>query len=194
MSNKKQRSSRTARPGAKKATKLASQGKVKTGTAAKRKGKPRPEETPAIEPEMALPSFMIEWERAYKQFHEEIDKAIERAYKCNPSCQGFEKCQWRMHLFHVLDLEQAIRDVTRVVKKFHRGSRQRGKKPTELVRKAIQIKSENKGRTCRQILADEHPHWNELKPKEQEAEVIKLRDNLRQARKRTKARLKGKGE
>lgn len=137
------------------------------------------------------PSVVIEMERAYKKFHAAIDDAMRRAYKCHPSCQGFERCQWRERFFHVLDLDQAIKNVTQVVKKFCSVSRQRGKRQTEIVRKALQITSENKGRTIRQILKAEHPDWDKSKLDE---EVPKLRASSRQARLRDKARSKKKGE
>jgi hypothetical protein len=166
--------------------------KPKRGGAGKKRAKAG--KTPELESEKSPLSFIIEWERAHKLFHEEIDDAMERAYKCHPGCRGFGRCEWSMRALHVLDLKQFIGDVTRVIKKFCRGNQQRGKKQTELVRKAIQIKSKNKGRTCGQILADEHPDWDEWELEIQRAEIKRLRANLRKARQRTKARdLKKRG-
>jgi hypothetical protein len=164
----------------------------KSKKTAKPNGAKKKQETQAS---TAPPSFMVEWERTGKQFHEEIDDAMGQAYKCHPGCQGFGRCRWSMRVLHVLDLKQAIKNVTQVVRRFCSVSRPRGQRQTEIVRKALQIKSENKGRTCRQILAAERPDWDKLNPDEQEVEVIKLRANLRQARKRTKVRdLKKRGE
>lgn len=147
------------------------------------------------EPDKVLPSFIIEYERAYKQFHEEIDKAVARAYKCHPNCPGFERCQWQIRLLHVFDLKQAVRDVTRVFNKFYRGIEpSQGRKMTPLVRKALQIKSESKGRTYHSILADEIPDWDKLDQEVRKAHIKNLRDATRQARKRTRGRLKDRGE
>src|SRR5262245_22950193 len=107
----------------------------------------------------ALPSFIIEQERVHKKFHEEIDDAMRRAYKCHPGCRGPERCQWRARLLHVLDLKQAIKNVTQVIRRFYFGEiKRRGRQKTPLITQLKRLKEQ--GYTIRQACEMSIPDFN----------------------------------